>query len=246
MKRTLLVGACALLFPLAGIAPAGYAQVSAAASAAVVQPVHFIRTDDFDFAKLLPAPPPPGSLAAAADLAAVLQAQVWRTPAQVAWARRAAAYHLFDFADVLGPWFTPDHLPRTAALLKAVDADLHMGIDDSKRTFGRPRPFLVDRRVQPCVKPTAGPSYPSGHATGFFVEAAVLAKIFPERQTALFDFAERLAWGRVLGGVHFPTDIVGGRLLAAAIVRRLDASAPFNAAVDGCRLEVARFQENRP
>lgn len=210
----------------------------------------FVRTEEIDYAKLLPPPPAPGSLAAEADIMAVLQVQATRTPAEVAWARRAAIGDLFDFADVLGPWFTNGNLPVTAALLRDVDGDLGPGVDVSKNLFARPRPFLVDARVRPCVgRPKVGGrfqgSYPSGHTMQFFVEATVLARIFPYRRDALFDFAGRMAWGRVIGGVHFPTDLVAGKLAAAAIVAELDKSPAFQAELEKARAEAAVFLAKR-
>jgi acid phosphatase (class A) len=232
LARALL--ACALL---AAAAPAGYAQMDAPRAAA--RPVHFMRTDNLDFAGILPAPPEPGSLAAEADLNAVLQVQAWRTPEEVAWARRVERIHsLAEFSDVVGAWFTDQDLPATVALLKAADADTEGAVDASKRYFNRPRPFVGDPRVTPCVEPLRGPSYPSGHSTRFYLEAGVLSEILPEKRDALFERAQKLAWGRVQGGVHYPTDLAGGRLLAAAIVAKLDGNPAFEAALGKARAEV--------
>jgi hypothetical protein len=202
---------------------------------------HFARTDDIDFARVLPAPPAPGSLAATADLDAVLEVQAWRTPEEAAWARCAAAADLFEFSAVIGPWFNERNLPATAALLNGVDSDLRAAVDASKAVYGRPRPFAADPRVNPCVSRPHGGSYPSGHAIAFFTEAGVLAEVFPEKRTELLEFAQKLAWGRVIGGVHYPTDLAGGRAVAEAILERLRASAPFQAALARSRAEVAAF-----
>jgi acid phosphatase (class A) len=207
---------------------------------------HFVQTGKIDFAKVLPPPPAPGSLAAEADLLAVLQAQALRTYADESWARRVAIGDLFDFSDVLGSWFSKENLPVTAALLEHVDGDLGPGVDASKNAFARPRPFVADARVHPCVeRPEVGGrfqySYPSGHTMQFFVEAAVLARIFPDRREALFEFAGRMAWGRVIGGVHFPTDLVAGRLAAAVIVAELDKCKAFQAELAKARAEAAAF-----
>jgi len=52
-----------------------------------------------------------------ADLEAVRGTQAVRTPADVAWARRIMDFTAFDYADVLGPWFTAKNLPITAEFL---------------------------------------------------------------------------------------------------------------------------------
>jgi acid phosphatase (class A) len=85
-------------------------------------------------------------------------------------------------------------------------------------------------------------SYPSGHSLRAFVVAAVLGDVFPDRQAELEARAHRVAWGRVIGGVHFPTDDVGGRIAAQAIVAELRKSPAYRAAVEKCRAEAAPFR----
>ena len=149
MKRSLLPEAFLAIILLAGCAHRQATAVGLAPSA----PARFVRSDAFDFAKILPAPPQPGTLAAVADLEVVLEVQAWRTPEQAAWAKRSDVGDLFDFAEVLGDWFKQERIPVTAALLKGVDAELDAGIDASKKVFGRPRPGaeLADHR--PGVEP---------------------------------------------------------------------------------------------
>lgn len=242
MKQNLLAGIVWSFVLLTNATPTAYAQ-ALLDDEEFVSEFNFVQTDDFDFTKILPAPPEPGSLAAQADLETVLQVQAWRTPEQVAWAKRADIGDLFDFADVLGEWFAEENLPVTAALLSDVDSDLSEGIFASKDFFARPRPFVANDHVKPCVKLYQGMSYPSGHTLSFFVEAGVLAEIFPEKRTYLFDFALKLAWGRVIGGVHYPTDLVGSRVFAAAIVEELNKNAAFRAAVESSRAEIAAMME---
>lgn len=200
---------------------------------------HFAKPTSVDCAKVLPAPPATGTLPALADLEAVLQAQAWRTPEHVAWAKRVDRNDPFMSSDVLGTWFTKENLPRTAALLKDVDEDRHEITEVAKKLFARARPWVVDARVQPCVGKPGNDSYPSGHATSIFTRAGVLAEIFPEKREALFEFAHRAGWGRIHAGVHFPSDVVGGWLLAEAIVEEIKKSPVFRQRVHEVRAEVA-------
>ena len=202
---------------------------------------HFAKPTSVDCATALPAPPAPGSLAARADLEAVLQMQAWRTPDQVAWAKRVDKNDAFMFSDVLGAWFNKANLPLTAAFLKDVDEDRHEVTEVAKKLFARPRPWVVDPRVQPCVGKPANDSYPSGHVAAIFTRAGVLAEIFPEQREVIFEFAHRAAWGRVYAGVHFPSDVVGGWLLAEPIVTELRKSAAFRAQIEKCRAEATPF-----
>ena len=202
---------------------------------------HFVKPTAVDCAKVLPAPPAPGTLAGRADLEAVLQAQAWRTPEHVAWAKRVDQNDAFLFGEVIGAWFTREHLPKTAALLRAVDEDRHEVTEVAKKLFARARPWMVDPRVEPCVGKPSNDSYPSGHTASIFARAGLLAEIFPGMRTALFDFAHRAAWGRVYGGVHFPSDLVGGWMIAEAFIVELRKNPDFLAEVAACRAEVAPF-----
>lgn len=76
---------------------------------------HFVAVAGFDFRAVLPDPPALGSLAAESDLMAVRQLQTWRTPEQVAWAKLVEKDQVFNYASVIGPWFTAEGLPRLAA-----------------------------------------------------------------------------------------------------------------------------------
>jgi len=111
----------------------------------------------------------------------------------------------------------------------------------AKETFNRPRPPKVDPRIDPCVHLPSGGSYPSGHASAIYARAEVLGEVFPEQRDALFAWADRAAWGRVLGGVHFPTDLVAGRVLAKIVIDAMKKNPEFRAAIERCRAEVAPF-----
>lgn len=193
----------------------------------------------------LPPPPPPGSLAAKADLESVLQVQVWRSADQVALAQRLVKEDPFNFAEVLGPQFNGTNYPRTAEMLKKVLSDSYAVSLTVKDLYIRKRPHLEDPRVQPCVELSTSPSYPSGHATRAYLTATVLCGLFPERREALMDFARKAAWARVQGGIHYPTDLEGGRLLAMAILEELNRSAAFRKVLEDCRAEVAAHALNK-
>jgi acid phosphatase (class A) len=64
---------------------------------------------------------------------------------------------------------------------------------------------------------------------------------FSGERNELIARAERVAWGRVLGGIHFPSDTIGGRLMAEAVVGKMRSRASFRAAVEKCRAEAAPF-----
>lgn len=239
MKR-LPPSALVLVFAAAiASAPLARAQDNMMNAASVARGGHFVKPTAFDIAKVLPAPPQPGSLAAQADLEAVLQTQAWRTPEQVAWAQFIDKDNQFNHASVLGAWFTAEKLPVTAAFLNDVTDDVNAVGALTKALYARLRPPQVEAHVQPVVEVPTTASYPSGHATRAYAWALVIAEIFPDKRDELLARAHRAAWGRVIAGVHFPSDTIGGRLLAEAVVAELKKSGAFRAAVEKCRAEAA-------
>jgi len=208
-------------------------------AAAVAKGGHFVKPSAFDLTKVLPTPPEAGSLAAKADLEVVLQAQAWRTPEEVEWAKLIDKDNPFNYATVLGSWFTKEKLPVTAKFLADVTEDANAVGALTKALYARARPPQVDPRVQPVVPVPATASYPSGHVTRAFTWALVLAEIYPDKRDELLARAHRAAWGRVLAGVHFPSDLIGGQLMAEAIVAELKKNDAFRAAVEQCRAEAA-------
>ncbi len=199
---------------------------------------HFVAVAALDFRALLPEPPAAGSLAAESDLLAVRQAQAGRTPEQVAWAKLVEKDVMFNNATVLGAWLTKENLPKTAEFFAQVGEDLRAMDGASKKPFLRARPTTLDASLQPCVAVPASTSYPSGSAMQAWVWAELLAEIFPAKRGALMERAERAAWGRVIGGVHFPSDLVGGKRLAGVFLAEARKNVAFRAGIEAARAEM--------
>ncbi len=138
----------------------------------------------------------------------------------------------FQLREILGPWFQPENLPVTAALFADLNADTRALDVAAKRSFSRQRPTASDLRAQPCVRVPASSFYPSGSAQQAFIWAGVLGELVPARREALIARARRVSWGRLLGGVHYPSDFVAGRWLAAeylaACAPRLEGGSARN------------------
>ena len=58
------------------------------------------------------------------------------------------------------------------------------------------------------------PSYPSGHAAQAYYIAEKLSEIFPNSSGKFSLVAEMIAQSRIDRGVHFPSDIISGKILA--------------------------------
>ncbi len=211
------------------------APVAAASAPATPQ---FVTLEAFDFRAILAGPPAADSLAAHADLETVRQVQAWRTPEQVTWAKLVEKDNIFNHAEILGTWFNAARLPATAAFFKRIGDDMRVLDGASKKPFLRPRPTTVDSHVQPCVALPASSSYPSGSAMQAFVWAELLAEAVPAKREELIARAHRAAWGRVIGGVHFPSDVVAGRLLAVVYLNEARKNTAFRDAFAACRAEL--------
>ncbi|MCE9549273.1 phosphatase PAP2 family protein [Candidatus Nomurabacteria bacterium] len=79
-----------------------------------------------------------------------------------------------------------------------------------------PRPFVEFSNVQALLSET-GFAFPSGHAT-FFTALAVAIFFYHKKVGYIFMlFALLISLARVISGVHFPIDILGGIVLGALI-----------------------------
>lgn len=91
----------------------------------------------------------------------------------------------------------------------------------AKFKYKRPRPYDTDTDLKPCIKLSNSYAYPSGHTTVSRVVAHMLAVKFPQRRDAFMQRADEIAQNRVIGGVHHPSDIVAGKILADELAKDL-------------------------
>jgi len=189
-----------------------FAGCSGAAVQQAAQPHFFyVPPEQVSYAEFTP-PPAPDSDAQKADLAAVLDWQAKRTREDCAKANETARldYEYFWGARNL----FPEPLPRKVKnFFQQVGTDLGNSVGAMKDLYRRPRPAAAyPGQAEPCVD-GGGFAYPSGHAAFSRVFALVLADIIPELKDEFFAKADQVALDRVIGGVHFPTDIAAGKLL---------------------------------
>jgi acid phosphatase (class A) len=98
--------------------------------------------------------------------------------------------------------------------------------------------------ASPCLAAEAAPaysySYPSGHSTFGVMTAILLANMVPEKRRELFARGWDYGQSRVVGGVHFPTDVESGRIEATAMVALMMQNADFRMDFDLARMELRK------
>jgi acid phosphatase (class A) len=209
-----------------------------ATSSAWGREANYVAPSKIVWELVLPPPPAPDSKAQQADLQAVLDAQRKRSKSEAEASRADAQISAFRIGDVLGPQFTAENLPFTAEFLRRATADMGDAITSSKKHFNRPRPYVVSNKVKPTIDPPGGGSYPSGHSMFAHLNGILIAAMVPERASEIFERAERYANHRIVAGVHFPTDVQAGRILASVIANALLQEPQFRADLQRATSEV--------
>ena len=210
------------------------------------KPARLLPADAIDVATLLPDPPAPSSPETRAELDAVLAAQQSRTPADVARAKAEEKFDVFAFADVLGPGFAADRCPKTAALFQGLAADAKAFSKVGKLHWNRRRPPYVDDRIKPAVTLEDEGSYPSSHAVRGQLFAEVLATMFPQHRDALLARGRQIGYDRLLGGVHYPSDVTAGRVLGHALAGRVLSAADLRGRLGAVRAELVPLDTAAP
>ncbi len=167
-----------------------------------------------EWAAFLGAPPTIASDEGKADLAIVLWHQRTRTQPEIQRALSEVKLSVGAYATAAGVSLNAVQYPMTTALIDKVGKDIKAVTDSLKKHFMRPRPYQADARVQPAIERETSPSYPSGHATRGLVFALVLAELAPDHREALLAQGRLVGVDRVIGGVHYPSDIESGQRLA--------------------------------
>jgi acid phosphatase (class A) len=194
----------------------------------------FADNREIDLLVILPPPPANDSAQTKAELGEILTLQVTRTPEMVARAAADATENVWRFADVMGPSFTKEKLPKFAAFFDRVTETEGAVVDPAKDVFNRPRPHQLSDLVKPAVKMSNSGAWPSGHATVGVLMGIVLSNMVPEKRAEIMARAWDYGNNRVVGGIHFRSDVemgrIAGAVIAATIMKHEDFKAEFEPA----------------
>lgn len=201
-----------------------------------------------DGLRILPPPPRRGSALGRADRAVFKATRALAGNARWKLAKADVDSGAFEhFACALGITLSPQLAPRLAALLDKVGTA--SVVDPVKHFYRIGRPYL--RTAAPICQPrtahlAANGDYPSGHTAGGWLEALLLAELFPDRGTAILTRGRAYGESRAICGAHSLSAVEAGWLAGSAAYAALHGSAPFRADIELVRREVAAIRSQAP
>ena len=135
------------------------------------------------------------------------------------WISNAANYSLLSFAIAGVLATTRGQRGRRAAIrgLTAVGATSFMANVVAKNVFPRRRPTRPTIATGRSARMPTSSSFPSGHTASAFAFAAAVTTDFPYLSLPLYGLATLVGYDRVLMGVHYPSDVMGGAVLGLAV-----------------------------
>lgn len=95
----------------------------------------------------------------------------------------------------------------------------HLIVRLFKKYLPRLRPYMTLENVHIGHKVYKDPSFPSGHSTAAFCSATVLSTAFPVYSIIFFTIAALVAVSRVYLGMHYPSDVTVGAIIAIAVTQ---------------------------
>ncbi len=222
-----------LLLPVAILA--GITAASLEAKAA--EP--YLTAAQLDLTALIPPPPQPGSDADKADVAAVLAAQANASEARKAGALADSDQSIYQvFTPVLGEKFTKANTPKAAAFFERIGKSEGATLNPAKDIFKRVRPWIAHTDIKPVAEPTKSFCYPSGHVTRAAMFTIMMAAIVPEKKAEIWARAQDYAQSRVIGGMHYPSDVAVSWSTGAAMSTLMLQQPGFQADMAAARAEI--------
>jgi acid phosphatase (class A) len=199
----------------------------------------FSDSKEINLLLLLPPPPALDSAQMKAELGEILTVQVTRTKEMEARAIADAKQNIWRFADVVdSPKFNAEALPKFAAFFDRVVETEAAVTDSAKAVWMRPRPHLYSDLVKPVVPLSKSGSYPSGHARVGTLMGIELANMLPEKRAAIMARAWEFGHNRIVGGIHYTSDIEMGRISGTVIAQTISTHPDFKEEFEAAKAEL--------
>lgn len=241
--------------PWAALALATALALPASGQQSAASPAGYLGTAVPDDSVFLPPPPADRSAAGKADLAIFRATRAQRGTERWRLATHDDAVNpakmLEGFGCALEAQLEPAKVPALDRLMQRALVDALTAIGASKDRHNRARPFSR-AKGEICVARTPelarSSSYPSGHATVGWLDALILTQLAPDRASQILARGRLFGESRVVCGVHYPSDIEAGQVLASGLYATLAADPGFRADLAAAKeeLEQARQEAAKP
>lgn len=146
------------------------------------------------------------------------------------------------FSCSIGLPISAQDTPALHMLMRRTLADVGLASYSAKNAYQRERPFMVNG------EPTCTPddeeelrhdgSYPSGHTSIGWGWAIILSELFPDKTEAIMARGRAFGESRNICNVHWHSDVVAGRMVAASAVAQLHTNEAFLAAMNAASKEI--------
>lgn len=201
-----------------------------------------------DSLAMLPPPPAPGSAAFANDEA--MRAAAANLKGTARWELAAVDAELIKpsmlqtFSCALGVPVNQTDTPNLARLLRRTLSDGSLSTHGAKVYYQRVRPFVAHNEST-CLPHDEeslhkNGSYPSGHTAIGWTQALVLAQVSPANADALFARGRAFGESRLVCNAHWQSDIIEGKVVAAATFALLQNNAAYQQDVSLAADDVAK------
>jgi acid phosphatase (class A) len=198
----------------------------------------YIHPDKFDSTRYLSAPPI--GIEEKEDMRIVERWQELRTKTMADKSLADSDQSVFIFSDVVGEKFIGKNFPIAKNFFTSLYKTESNLNKQGKEKWERMRPAAKNPNLKAVGKFENMGSYPSGHATFGWLTGIVLADMLPEMRHAIMVRAREIGLNRVVGGVHYPSDIEAGRMLAVACAVEIRNNPAFLADFEEARMEVRK------
>jgi acid phosphatase (class A) len=152
---------------------------------------------------------------------------------------------LHNFSCAMGVDVTSAKAPKLVALLQKAGGDTQRETNVAKNFYKRARPFRID--AGPICQPESDLAdsydYPSGHTTGGWTWALVLADVVSDHASAILARGRAYGESRIVCGAHNASAVEAGRLSATITMTAVRSTAAYQRDLKAARAEMAALRK---